>query len=233
MKNYNKSSEDISFVAVGSLNPLIFHPEWFLRHGFITKEETEQAEIEIVHADVCRFKTSWFLLEVVQTRLVLRITNESRADDLRDMICNIFNVLGETPVAAIGLNREMRYSCVNEEVWHLVGNTLAPKDTWLRALPGREEKEVGMRSVEIELQRSDELKGHIRVNVFPSNYPPNQEVTFKINDHIQINDPVSFDKSIQDNPDVKVSEIVAGQWDIFLKTATDLVDALLSEIQNG
>jgi hypothetical protein len=46
------ANEEISLVLVGSLNPAIFHPEWFVRQRLVSRGEAEKAETAIISPQV-------------------------------------------------------------------------------------------------------------------------------------------------------------------------------------
>ena len=45
-------SEEISVVLLGSLNPGIFHPEWFRRQEILSPQEAEEARRKLVSPEV-------------------------------------------------------------------------------------------------------------------------------------------------------------------------------------
>lgn len=111
------------FVAVGSFNPAILHPEWLSRHKIVPEEEIAglfakplKKEIPEIGA-VIEFGQN-FIVSPTQTTLnmkslVLNITRgkfEIRCEKhekiplMIDSIKKIFLLLAETPISAYGLN---------------------------------------------------------------------------------------------------------------------------------
>ena len=51
-----ESEIEIGFVVLlGRLNPVIFQPQWFARHGLITDEFADEAHVEIIHHECSQF----------------------------------------------------------------------------------------------------------------------------------------------------------------------------------
>ncbi len=53
-----------SIVFIGSFNPKIFQPTWFVKEGLIQKQEGDEADIEIIHNEFVSFGLHWLKLEV-------------------------------------------------------------------------------------------------------------------------------------------------------------------------
>jgi hypothetical protein len=51
-------AQGIDVVLVGSFNPAIFHPQWFLRHGLIGEEEADPQGVKVVSADVTEIRVA-------------------------------------------------------------------------------------------------------------------------------------------------------------------------------
>ncbi len=49
---------EISIVLVGSLNPRIFTPDWFARNGLLTGREADEADLDVVHAQLVLLRFS-------------------------------------------------------------------------------------------------------------------------------------------------------------------------------
>ncbi|MGI2067834.1 hypothetical protein [Shewanella sp. MF08487] len=230
MKSYLKQEDTISIVVIGSFDPSIFHPQWFIRHQLVHEEDLKPPflELNVVHRQLSQFKSSWFALEVVDNRLLLNTSDMTRSEDLRDLACNIFNILTEITITAIGLNRTSVYKCMTVNSWHKIGYTIAPKDIWLKSFPQAITTPggIGMKKADIQLERWDDIPGHILISAFPSNYPPEQEVTLTLNDHI------SFAKLVENRKDITFSSFLIEYWDDFYKNSEDGINNILKEIEN-
>ena len=44
--------EGASIVFIGSFNPAIFHPSWYVAEGLWSKTELENAEVDVIAADI-------------------------------------------------------------------------------------------------------------------------------------------------------------------------------------
>ncbi|MDL5156023.1 hypothetical protein [Actinomycetospora termitidis] len=155
--------EAASIVLAGSLNPGIFHPQWFARHDLIRSAEAEEAQEVLVTAEYSRFETEWFSIEVLPDRMSLLTQLSPYYPLLRDLALSIIQILPHTPIQAVGLNRSAHYELDNEELWHSVGHRLAPKDVWNDIL-----KSPGTRRLTVQGERPDTHKGMILVTVEPS-----------------------------------------------------------------
>lgn len=170
--------EGASFVILGSLNPGLFHPSWLAYHGLIREPEAETAENMVVTSDFSRFQTDWFSLEVLPERLML-ITNQlAYYNPLRDLAESILNLLPNTPVHSMGMNRSSHYSLKDEVTWHSFGHRLVPKEPmWADII-----KDPGTARVAVKGIREDGRSGHLLVIVEPSSRIENG-VFVDINDH--------------------------------------------------
>src|ERR1700683_595624 len=98
-----------SIVLVGSFNPLIFQPEWFLRQNLLSKSDVESAEIKLLHSQLCNFETERFIIQVQPERFVAVSKASTNSEPLRDLVSGTFFILENTPVNAIGLNSQMHF----------------------------------------------------------------------------------------------------------------------------
>ena len=137
-----------SIGILGSFNPTIFQPEWFLRQKLLPQTEVEAAKIIVLVPQVCDFETERFRVQVTPDRFTAISKPSTNPTTLRDLVSGTFFVLEHTPVTAIGLNRHMHFPLETEEQWHRLGERLAPKEGWNGILKtGR----PGMRSLTIEV----------------------------------------------------------------------------------
>jgi hypothetical protein len=73
----------------------------------------------------------WLSVNVTPERFQASTTDEGFYEATRDLMIGTFELLDHTPVTALGVNREFRYQLESEKSWHLLGDTLAPKDGWM------------------------------------------------------------------------------------------------------
>jgi hypothetical protein len=153
-----------SVVLVGSFNPTIFQPEWYLRQNLLPRGESESAEIKLIHPQFCHFETERFIVQVSPERFAAFSKISTNSEPLRDLVLGTFFILEHTPVNGIGLNRQMHFQMESEADWHRLGDRLAPKDGWAEVLPGR----PGMLSLSISAEREAPAGSKVLVKVEPS-----------------------------------------------------------------
>lgn len=157
-------AEEVSIVLVGSLNPGIFHPEWFRRQGILLPQEAEEAKTRIVSPEVTEIRFLDMKLDVFPDRFILETSDVSRAEKLQDIVINVLTKLPHTPIAACGLNNGIQFDLNDEEYWHTIGHTLAPKElVWNEVL-----EKPGMALLMIKAVRTGDFPGEVNVNVAPS-----------------------------------------------------------------
>ena len=186
-----------SVVLVGNLNPAIFTPDWFLRHGLITSEEYETHTLDVVHSQITQFRTEWFELAVEPNKF-----NISTTQDPRIRICDITvrtfgELLPHTPLARLGINRQIHFRVGNETARDRLGWNLAPPDAWGEWAPmlksGTGPKHGGLASITMQQRDVDDRPaGHVSATVQPSNLIPRPlGVYVQVNDHYELADPSS------------------------------------------
>lgn len=206
--------QEASIVIIGSFNPTIFNPDWLLRHELISHIEMDDVDVEIIHRDVAKFSLSWLSIEVVHNRFTARTNDESYFLPLKDLVISIFSILNQTPIVQMGMNRGFDFSLQDENSWHKLGDTLAPKEIWNKLLP----KRVGLFSLKVKSPRADELNGNINVSVEPSKLQDIQfGVHFGFNSHVEISDSVT------------VEDVLTKNWEDVLQQAKKISEALIEE----
>ncbi len=210
MANPEIQTQEASIVLVGSFNPLIFHPEWFLRNEIVSEVDMEGVQTEIVHPEIARFSFSWLSVEIVNNRFIARANDPSQFSILRDFVISTFAILEHTPVKQLGMNLAIKYAVGNEDDWHKIGDTLAPKLIWEKSLPSR----VGLRSLRVHSPRTDDLDGDIKVTIESRE---NFGVNVDINSHVEI------------APDIIMSEILSEYWDDSIHQAITIANTTINE----
>lgn len=130
-------TQGVSVVLRGNFNPAIFHPSWFASQDLIRRQEAEAASVEIVHAEAAIFNADWLQIHVFRDRFQARTFQEPYYEALRDLVIGVFSYLNHTPIRIMGINRLFHFRLESEEVWHKVGDRLAPKQDWVELLEGR------------------------------------------------------------------------------------------------
>ena len=179
-----------TIVLVGNFNPLIFRPDWFVQKDILAKEEVEAAvkdeTIRIIHPEIVEFQVPTFRITVERTRFVAMTLLEPLVG-VFDLVYSAFRALPETPVSALGINREAHYPLVSQERWHALGDLLAPKDHWDILLQNDNEVRMGgLRTLVMERsQRQDGRAGSVQVKIEPSLKIENGVFVF-VNDHYEL-----------------------------------------------
>ena len=202
--------EGASIVFIGSFNPAIFHPSWYVAEGLWSKTELENAEVGVIAADTCSFRTEQYTLQALNNRFMISTAQPPLYDSLRDLAIGTFRILRHTPLAKLGLNRDFHFRLEAEEAWHAIGHKLAPKEHWNPIL-----NNPGMRSLAIEGTRPDGLDGAVNVRVEPSNRIENG-LFVEINDHFEVDDTLAKSASA-------ILSIAEEQWAESLRRSDEII----------
>lgn len=202
--------EGVSVVFIGSFNPAIFHPSWYVAEGLWSKTELENAEVGVIAADACSFRTEQYTLQALNNRFMISTTQPPLYDSLRDLAIGTFRILRHTPLAKLGLNRDFHFRLESEEAWHTIGHRLAPREHWQPIL-----ENPGMRSLAIEGTRPDGLDGAVNVRVEPSNRIGNG-LFVEINDHFEVDDNSARSAKA-------ILRIAEEQWSASQRRADDII----------
>ena len=117
-----------SIVLIGKFNPAIFQPAW-LKANDIDGVSTD-AEVKIVHRDICEFTIETRNYFVDDDRFQLT-TSSAPWVVISDIATRIFlDFLAHTPVRAFGINREVHFRLPNPEHRLALGRKLAPLHPW-------------------------------------------------------------------------------------------------------
>lgn len=153
-------------MVIGSFNPGIFHPAWFLHQKLIDQEEAESPDtsVNVVGREVTEIQICGIKVQSMSDRLSLSTANISQAARIEDLMIQIFTVLSHIPVTACGINAHAFYSISSRLFWHKIGHTLVPKNLiWNELVTS-----PGMQSVTIKAPRNDDFRGEIYLTVEPS-----------------------------------------------------------------
>jgi hypothetical protein len=213
-----------AIVLLGSFNPTILQPEWFVRQNLLPQTEVEKATIKIISPQVCDFETARFQVQVTQQRFAVISKADANPAPLQDIVCGTFYILEHTPVTALGLNRQMHFQLKTEKDWHNFGDQLAPKEGWGKVLPGR----PGMLNLSIQAAMGgpDAPKGGpaITVKVQPSVQVKQFGVYFEVNENYPDSKPEALKNFM---------EIIKGRWEESYNYAAEIADGILSWTSRG
>lgn len=206
-----------SLVLVGSFNPRIFHPSWFVRNDLLAPEAESTANIQVVSNEVCAFETDWFRMEVLAERFSLRSLSAPIVEAMRDLLAGTFTLLRHTPIQKMGLNTHTHFALGAEDTWHRFGHKLLPKqELWSPVLEGPRTLVAA-----VEGRRTDKYQGFIRVKVEPSAQVANG-IYIETNDEYQ-------SKELEPPSTDWVLDILKNDWDASRKRAKTIRSHLVAQ----
>lgn len=214
----------LSVVLTGEFNPSIFHPAWFSQNELLPQQETDSVEEMICTNEVSTFVLDDVHFQVERQRFGLTTKDASKGPFIRDLALGTFGLLEHTPLAALGLNLDLRYALESEDSWHKVGHALAPKSYWEGIL-----SDPGMMGVSVRGKRPDCDADRVDIRVRPVAGIKNG-VFVGINQHYQIE--TSLRTSITERNQTAM-HILQNDWGSFRsyaeKAAEQLVQNALSD----
>lgn len=127
----------VSIVLVGEFKPAIFTPAWFTMQGLLSKGTEESAQLQVAHQQLMAFSTEWLRLEVTPDRFLAE-TLQAPHIQLLDFIVRVFKEhLHQSPLVALGINRQVHFQVKSLAARDRIGRTLAPVEPWGTWKPGR------------------------------------------------------------------------------------------------
>ena len=157
-------AEGLDVVVLGSFNPAIFHPEWFLSQKLIDEQDAKAATVSVVSHEFTNVLLCGVKLFCLPDRFSLGCSNISQAARIQDLFGQVFRLLPHTPITACGINPYAHFSVGTIDYWHKIGHTLAPKDLVWDGLV----KQPGMQNLTIKALREGEFSGEFNITVEPS-----------------------------------------------------------------
>src|SRR5262245_41270136 len=119
----------VAIVAVGSFNPLIFRPGWLNTKGVIVGGDYDSLSIQMVHASIVSLGLPWGEMFVDRERFSIQSQQEP-VIQAHDFFVKCFQLLPESPIRGVGINREVHVDAGDSSVWDRIGDRLAPKAVW-------------------------------------------------------------------------------------------------------
>ncbi len=211
-----RERQGMSVVLVGSFAPGVFSPGWLQSKSLITEAEAEGARVEVIIDELAAFTIGTLSFRVEVNRCTVSSSLATEFERLKDVVVNMFRLLRETPVGAMGVNRSFHFRSATEKEWHHLGDVLVPKTPWAACL-----EKPGLRSVCVEGKRPDDHKGYVRVQLEPSN-KVTPGVFVNINDHFELNE----DGQRMSVPDVM--KLLDTIWGDSERRAEEICEAILA-----
>ena len=207
----------MSIVLLGDFNPKIFQPAWFGGHGLIRPTEADEAEVEIVHSEVTKFRLDWVVLQVTRDRLVVETVQDAFFEASRDLVLATFGLLGHTPLRSMGINMEAHWRVASVEALQEFTRVLVPERAWQGLLDRGELQNLTMRGA-----RPDHHSGYVQIQVQPSRRIEGG-VFLSVNDHY-----VAVEQSATGAAGARVAmEILRENWQPSRERSLSLMERLV------
>jgi len=183
-----------SIVAIGHFNPLIFGRDWLKDKEIVVGSDFEKLNTLIAHPDLVSYEMPWGSFQTDRNNFTITTTREPLVR-VYDFFVRCFQFLPETPIRAVGINREVHFETASEAARDHVGDVLAPKDFWGDFVQSGGQKTGGVRSLIMEqsipkegrLVRTDGRFGYVWARVEPSNRRDIRYGIFmQVNDHFDL-----------------------------------------------
>ena len=227
--------QTLSVVFVGSFNPRIFYPTWFVREGLAFPEEEAASLSEtksdgpLITPDLSRCDIGPEIsIECLTDRLLISAATTLGEERLRSLATAVLAKLPHTPITAVGINRSQVFDTRNEDEWHRVGDLLVPKDKiWSEVMEGR----PGLSILRVQEIRPGPPKVRVWATVAPVREPqPPYRISIDTNWHTDIpqNPP---DQASQASQAELASDFVATQWDVALDFGRNLSKKLFENLR--
>jgi hypothetical protein len=171
------TSDSVSIVIRGAFNPAIFSPAWLFHQKLIGPSEYDDAKVSAITREVASFEMGWLNLQVTLDTFQVGTSSPEEFERTRDVAVGVLQILRQTPVSLLGINRQVHFTLATLQEWHNIGDTLVPKEIWEGVL-----RLPGMRAANIQGVRPDRYAGQIGIQVEPSQLVP-QAVYVAVNDH--------------------------------------------------
>jgi hypothetical protein len=170
----------VGVVFAGSFNPAIFQPAWFARHELIA-DDVDAAKVEAITPEFAAFHQDWLRVAVVKDRCELTASDAVGSERmLLDLAVGTFELLSETPITKLGINRMLHFQIASEDEWHALGWRLLPPDPWREVLD-----DPRMTDASVQSRRTSGPAGTTFVTVQPS-VVIHQGVFVSVNDDFPI-----------------------------------------------
>lgn len=153
----------IACVLIGSFNPQIFNNFWLAQHNLIRQEECDNAKIDIIHPNLSQFSISDLQFRITHEHLQIFTQNQSKIEQIRDLLISIFSLLEHTPINKMGINYECHHPLEDKEKWNALGDKLAPKQCWNEIL-----EKPGLLSLSLKGLNSEDKNNSTIIKIEPS-----------------------------------------------------------------
>ena len=183
---FDPVEEGMSIVLLGSFNPGIFQPFWFVTQELLMKKEAEDVKTELIAEGISIFQTDRFKFICDLSRLQISTENNAAYEQICDLIISIFQILSHTPVTKLGINFDYHIKIESEKKLNDIGDIIAPKQIWEKVL-----ETPKTLNVTIQGKQTRDYSGNVNVKVQGSP-KVNPGIWININDHydLESNEPL-------------------------------------------
>jgi len=230
MSDWKLVGEEASIVLVGSFNPAIFHPEWFIRHKIVPEwnydaqtHGNDQSKLAVMpDLSTIEFQDDRHM-QVLLNKFVLRTSRASEYLTLKDIVSSTFGILQETPIAQMGMNHSVVIEIPDDDKWISFGEKVAPKAPWhsiapyINELDEDRKKTLGLWDMTVQLPRPDDALGYIRPTIKVDNITQHR-VSIGINSHIDVGDQST----------IELVDYLNSHWEENLAYAKDLINNIIN-----
>ena len=92
----------------------------------LPQPEADAADVKVIAPPISHFETERFSVFVTEQQFIAASKPDANPAPLRDLVAGTFFILENTPVSAMGLNRQMHIPMESEEAWHQIGEGACP-----------------------------------------------------------------------------------------------------------
>ena len=217
-------------VIVGKFAPAMFHPLWFAERKLIGKQEAEEAEVALLHAEITQFKTGRLDFDIQEARFA--VSSSLVPEATRDLLLDLFGVqLPGVPVHAVGINRTVHFDAGSQGRQQHVGVSLAPHKpwgTWAKEMTDSEPRvRNGLSSLRMLVNRKkDEPLGYVGVRLEPSSRLTATGIFMEINNHYS-------SAVVREVQDASLAMAILGdQWEVANTCAEEIIDQIMALAQS-
>ncbi len=230
MSDWETLSDEASIVVLGSFNPRIFHPEWFIRKGIIEEWDFSEDKTIVVVPDMAQLALpDQRDLLVLLNKYQLKSSMASNYSSLKDLVSSTFAILPETPVTSMGMNFHSIIKISDLDHWKSFGQKLAPRETWIGAigyvndLDDTKQLELGLWDMTMNIPRNDDLKGFMRARLNVEGSTKARTIRFSMNSHVELGDKGAR----------MVPTVLKDRWDNSLEFAKDFTSKMMESGLGG
>jgi hypothetical protein len=233
--NYVAEVFTSSVVALGRFNPAIFTPDWLEFNRLIGRDDAQGVRESvgkqqlIVSNQVAAFESEWFAIQVLQDKFTLE-SRGALSPAFKDLVVGIFQLVPHTPITGLGMNFLGHFKMRSADLYHRVGDVLAPKKIWNELYP---DETAGLGELQIKIEqgtreRPVETKDVKRIAV-------KQSGLFKLGIFFSYNDHRDFGGSAEPSmrPAEKAAQLIDREWEASWQDAERVFDAVLAKTLEG